>query len=50
MSNLLYFVALILLIGRLLGFFNFSSGAYIHILLVLALIALLFRLIRGRRA
>ncbi|MEK6475977.1 lmo0937 family membrane protein [Catalinimonas sp. 4WD22] len=48
MSSLLYLVAIILLIGWLLGFFVFSVGNFIHILLVIAVIAILFRLIRGR--
>ncbi len=48
MSDLLYAVAVILLIGWLLGFFVFSLGSFIHILLVFALISILFRLIRGR--
>ncbi len=49
MSDLLYFVAVILLIGWLFGFFFFSLGAFIHILLVFAIIAILFRVIRGGR-
>lgn len=48
MSSLLYIIAVILLIGWLLGFFYFDTGSFIHILLVLAIIAILFRLIRGR--
>ncbi len=48
MSGLLYLIAIILLIGWLLGFFVFSMGSFIHILLVIAIIAILFRLIRGR--
>lgn len=48
MSNLLFAVAVILLIGWLLGFFVFSLGSFIHILLVIAIVAILFRLIRGR--
>jgi len=48
MSGLLYLIAIILLIGWLLGFFVFSVGKFIHILLVIAIIAILFRLIRGR--
>lgn len=48
MSGLLYIIAIILLIGWLLGFFVFSLGEFIHILLVFAIIAILFRLIRGR--
>ncbi|HEX5170177.1 MAG TPA: lmo0937 family membrane protein [Cyclobacteriaceae bacterium] len=48
MSDLLYLIAVILLIGWLLGFFVFSLGSFIHILLVFAIVAVLFRLIRGR--
>ncbi len=49
MSSLLYIIAIILLIGWVLGFFVFSLGNLIHILLVIAIIAILFRLISGRR-
>ena len=48
MSSLLYITAIILLIGWLLGFFYFSVGSFIHLLLVFAIVAVLFRLIRGR--
>ncbi|UXP32537.1 lmo0937 family membrane protein [Reichenbachiella agarivorans] len=48
MSNLLYLIAVILIIGWLLGFFVYSVGGLIHVLLVLAIIAILFRLISGR--
>lgn len=44
---MLYLIALILIIGWLLGFFVFSAGSLIHILLVIAIIAILLRLIRG---
>jgi len=49
MNNLLYIVAVILLIGWLLGAFVFTLGKMIHILLVLAIIAVLVRVIRGDR-
>ncbi len=45
---MLYLIALILVIGWLLGFFVFSAGGLIHVLLVLAVIAILLRLIQGR--
>jgi len=48
MSSLLYIIAIILVIGWLLGFFVYNLGSLIHILLVIAIIAILFRLIRGR--
>lgn len=44
---MLYLLAVILLIGWVLGFFVFSAGQIIHILLVVAIIAILLRLIRG---
>ncbi len=49
MSNLLYAIAVILLIAWALGFFVYSLGSLIHILLVIAVIAIVFRLIRGER-
>jgi predicted neutral ceramidase superfamily lipid hydrolase len=48
MSDLLYVLAVILIIGWILGAFVFSVGGLIHILLVVAIIAILLRLIRGR--
>ena len=48
MSDILYIIAIILVIGWLLGFLVFNLGSLIHILLVIAIIAILFRLIRGR--
>jgi hypothetical protein len=44
---MLYLIAVLLLIGWVLGFFVFSAGQVIHILLVIAVIAILLRLIRG---
>jgi hypothetical protein len=49
MGSLLYIVAVILLIGWAVGFFAYSASGIIHILLVIALIAILFQIIRGRR-
>jgi len=49
MRDLLYLIAVILIIGWLLGVFYFSAGAIVHVLLVLAVIAILFRVIRGDR-
>ena len=50
MSSLLYIIAVILLIGWALGVFVYSVGGLIHILLILAIIAILIRLIKGGRA
>jgi len=48
MRSLLYLIAVILVVGWLLGFFVYSFGHLIHILLVLAVISVLISLIRGR--
>ena len=47
MGNLLYAVALILIIFWAIGFFAYSAGAVIHILLVIAIVAILLRVIKG---
>ena len=49
MGNLLYIVAVILIIAWAIGFIGYSVGGMIHILLVIAVIAIIFRLIQGRR-
>ncbi len=46
MRSLLYVIAIILIIGWLLGAFVYSAGSIIHILLVLAIISLLLGFIR----
>jgi hypothetical protein len=48
MNNLLYIIAVILVIGWALGFFAFHVGGIIHVLLVIAFIAIIFQVIRGR--
>ena len=49
MRNILYIVAVILLIGWAIGFFAYSLGSVIHILLVIAVIVILLNIIQGRR-
>lgn len=50
MGNLLYLIAVILIIFWVLGAFAWHiGGGLIHILLVIAVIAILFRIIQGRR-
>jgi len=49
MGNLLYTIAIILIIFWAIGFFAYSAGAIIHILLVIAIIAVLLRLIQGKK-
>jgi hypothetical protein len=46
MNSLLYIIAVILIIGWLLGVFYFSATGLIHILIVIAVIALLLGIIR----
>lgn len=46
MRGLLYLIAVLLVIGWALGFFVWSASGLIHILLVLAVIALLLGIIR----
>lgn len=46
MRSLLYIVAVILVIGWLLGFTVYHAGSIIHVLLVLAIISLLLGVIR----
>ena len=49
MGNLLYIIAVILVIAWAIGFIGYSAGGIIHVLLVIALIAVLFRVISGRK-
>lgn len=49
MENLLYYVAVILVIIWAIGFLGYHAGGIIHILLVIAIIAVLLRIIGGRR-
>lgn len=48
MRSILYIVAVICVIGWLLGFFVYSATGLIHILLVLAVISILIAVIGGR--
>jgi hypothetical protein len=49
MNNLLYVAAVVLIILWAIGFLGYSAGGLIHILLVIALIAILIRIIQGRK-
>jgi hypothetical protein len=49
MGNLLYTVAVVLVILWAIGYLGFNSGGIIHVLLVIAVIAVLFRVIQGRK-
>jgi Family of unknown function (DUF5670) len=49
MGNLLYVIAVILIIAWAIGVIGYSAGGIIHILLVIAVIAVILRVIQGRR-
>jgi hypothetical protein len=50
MGNLLYLIAVILVIAWAIGFLGYHAGGLIHILLVIAIIAILLRVISGSRS
>lgn len=50
MSNILYTIAIILVIIWAAGFFAYNAGSVIHVLLIIAIIAILLRVIRGKNA
>ena len=47
MGNLLYVIAVILVIAWAIGFLGFHVGGLLHILLVIALISVILRVIQG---
>jgi len=49
MGNLLYVIALILIICWAIGYIGYGAGGLIHILLVIALIAVVLRAIQGKQ-
>lgn len=49
MGNILYIIAVVLLIAWAIGYLGFHTGGLLHILLVIAVIAVLLRVISGRR-
>jgi predicted ferric reductase len=48
MGNLLYYIAVILIIAWLIGFVGYNAGGIIHVLLIIAVVAVLLRII-GRK-
>ncbi|AFL79977.1 MULTISPECIES: lmo0937 family membrane protein [Aequorivita] len=51
MGDIIWLIVVLLIIGWLVGYFGFGEavGSLIHILLVLAIIGILYRLATGRR-
>lgn len=50
MNNLLYIIAVLLVIGWLIGFIGYGAGGVIHVLLVIAVIAVLLNIIKGTKS
>ena len=49
MGNILYVIAVILVVCWAIGFLGYAAGSLIHLLLVLAAIAVILRVIQGRK-
>lgn len=49
MNNLLYTIAIILVILWAIGYFGYHAGGIIHILLIIAIISVLLRIIGGNK-
>jgi hypothetical protein len=49
MGNILYVIAVVLIIFWAIGYLGYKAGGLIHILLVIALIAVILRIIQGRK-
>jgi hypothetical protein len=47
MRGILYTIAVVLIIFWAIGFFVYSAGALIHLLLIIALVSVLLSVIRG---
>ena len=49
MESLLYIIAAILIIAWAIGFFAYNAGSVIHVLLIIAIIAILLKVMSGNR-
>lgn len=47
MGNFLYLIAVLLIIGWAIGFLAYGAGGLIHILLAIAIVAVILRIIKG---
>jgi len=50
MGNILNVIAIVLVVAWAIGFIGYNAGGIIHILLVIAMIAVLLRIIQGKKA
>lgn len=48
LNNLLYTVAIILVVLWAIGYLGYQAGGIIHLLLVIAIVAILLRVIKGK--
>jgi hypothetical protein len=49
MGNLLYLLAVLVIVAWAIGFLGYSAGGMIHILLIIALVSILLGVIQGKR-
>ncbi|HBL76228.1 MAG TPA: lmo0937 family membrane protein [Prolixibacteraceae bacterium] len=49
MNNILYAIAVLLVVAWAVGFIGYNVGGIIHVLLVIALIAAILRIIQGNK-
>ena len=49
MGNLLYYVAVVLVVAWLIGFVGYNAGGIVHLLLIIAAVAVLLRIIGGKK-
>ncbi len=50
MGNLLYTVAVILIIAWAIGFLGYNAGGIIHVLLFIAITAIIMRMVQGKKS
>ena len=50
MGNLLYIIAVVLIVIWAIGFLGFHAGAIIHAVLVIGIILLVYQLLTGKRS
>jgi hypothetical protein len=50
MGNQLYTVAVILIIAWAIGFLGYNAGGIIHVLLVITIIAIIMRIVQGKKS
>ena len=48
MGNLLYVIAVVLIIIWAIGYFGYAAGGLIHLLLVIAVVVIIVRFLQGR--